>query len=476
MSFIKNWGFLYIFPLVGLGLAIYNSWMPYSYWADEIGSVSMSTLPIAGVLSAIGLDVHPPLFQLLMKGWVAVFGSDEPHVRLLSLLCCLCAAAYLFYQTRKINNISRWSTITIFSTCFLFPFYAQEARSYGLTLFLSTLLTVQYINYDINNSIRSVIYLIFTALVLSLCHYFGLLLSLSVLFLLIVEHRKNIKVSVMLFCGFIFCLIWPAIHYLIGLAGLKSTKNAWMVIDGPVDTARIFLRTFFPNLSDNYLLLIALFLMSVIAYSAFINRKSALAEIPASNCLNKLIALLCLMLFGIVSVDTFSAISTERNFIVLLPSVSLIIGFAAERLLYKHKKITTYTTVLVIALWATNSLYFSYHLLKLKWEPQQNWRGTAQFVIDNYKLGKLYYLRNRDDEEVDRVFNFYIKKLSAETIALERIYIEQIPDIKAPSMLVLGGASPSTFELVKKRIPSSNLQIFQPKQSLGGTTGVMIFE
>ena len=71
--------------------------------------------------------------------------------------------------------------------------------------------------------------------------------------------------------------------------------------------------------------------------------------------------------------------------------------------------------------------------------PQQNWRRTAQYVVDNYKSGKLYDLCDCDDEEVDRIFNFYIKNLSADTLALERIYVEQLPDIKVVSILVLGG-------------------------------------
>ena len=37
--------FLYVFPLIGVGLALYKSWSDYSFWADELGSVSMSLLP-----------------------------------------------------------------------------------------------------------------------------------------------------------------------------------------------------------------------------------------------------------------------------------------------------------------------------------------------------------------------------------------------------------------------------------------------
>jgi uncharacterized membrane protein len=208
----------------------------------------MSVLPIKEVMSAIAGDVHPPLFQLLMKLWVLCFGTDEPIVRLLSLLSCLLAALYLFYRTKNLSKVARWAVITVFTTCSLFPFYAQEARSYGVTLLLSTLVAVQFLNIEKDTPVSRSYYLILSALALSLTHYFGLLLSLCILAVLVVEYRKTIEQRTVFLIGITLCFVWPAIHYWLGLAALKSSKNAWMVVDGPIDTARIFLRTFFQTL------------------------------------------------------------------------------------------------------------------------------------------------------------------------------------------------------------------------------------
>jgi hypothetical protein len=475
VKLLKTIQLLYVLPLIGLGYSLYNSWKHYSFWSDELGSVSMSVLPIKEVMSAIAGDVHPPLFQLLMKLWVLCFGTDEPIVRLLSLLSCLLAALYVFYRTTDLSKVARWVVITIFTTCSLFPFYAQEARSYGVTLLLSTLVAVQFINIEKDPPVSRLCYLILSALALSLTHYFGLLLSLSILAVLVVENRKIIERRTVFLIGIALCFVWPAVHYWLGLAALKSSKNAWMVVDGPLDTARIFLRTFLPNLNDTLLALCACCLVFLIIYSVSICKKNMPRSTTVSSRLRKLLFVTSLMVFGVAAVDAVSPISTERNFIVMLPVVSLLVGYCTQQVFQQKNQIVIIVILLGVVGWAVNSLMFTNYLLTLKWAPQQNWRASAQFVIDNHSSQNLYYLRVRDDEETDRVFNFYIQKLSANRLTVERKYIQQMTDINGPAFLILGGANQGLFDMVKKQSPRPVLQIFQPTQSLNGTTGVIVF-
>jgi hypothetical protein len=292
---------------------------------------------------------------------------------------------------------------------------------------------------------------------------------------LVVEHRKTIVQRSVFLVGIVLCFVWPAVHYLLGLAALKSSKNSWMVVDGPLDTARIFLRTFFPNLNDSLLLFCACCLILLIVYSVSICNKNIFDNAAASNGLYKLVLVTSSMLFGIAAIDAVSPISTERNFIVMLPVVSLLVGHCAQQVFHQKNQKVIFIIFIGVIGWAANSLILTNYLLALKWAPQQNWRATAQFVIDNHKSQGLYYLRARDDEETDRVFNFYIKKLSANTLAVERKYIQQITDINGPAFIILGGANQGLFDMVKKHSRQPVLQIFQPAQSLNATTGVIVF-
>lgn len=465
---------LYLLPATGLGLALFNVWIPYSYWADELGSVSMSTLPLNEVLISIAGDVHPPLFQLLLKGWVWCFGTDEPLVRSFSLLCCISALAYFVSQTRLLSSPARWAAISIFATCSSFSFYSQEARSYGLTLLLATILTLIYVRHSSNRNLKCTYRLAFFAALLSLTHYFGLLLSLTILTLSAVESWQAERTRNILISTLALCCAWPTVHAVLGLAKLKTSKNGWMVVDGPLDSARILYRTFLPNVPDVYLLMFVLSFLSLIAHTIFVVQRNR--EIDGSSWPQtfKLTALFAVMWLGVSCIDMISPISTERNFIVLLPTFALLVAHCLQVAVGQNKIVVSILVMFGVALSSINGLFFSHYLLALKWTPQQNWRETAQFLVSNHKFEHLYYLRSRDDEETERVFNFYVKKLSKGTLALERIYISQIPEIKMPSMLVLGGVGQPTFDEVKKLSRGSKLKIFQPSQSLIGTTGVVI--
>ena len=466
---------LYVLPIVGVGLAFVNSWRYYSYWADELGSVSMALLPITEVIQSIRNDVHPPLYQILLKVWVQWLGSNEPTVRLLSLCSCLIALAYLYVKTNYLNFWGKWCAVTILTTSFLFSFYSQEARSYALTFLFATILTVEYITLTKPPNIKQCATILAVAIILSLTHYFGLLLALTVLFLLGLEYRKVSTVRITCICGIAASMIWPAAHYYLGLAKLKATKNAWMTVDGPLDTIRIFSRTFIPELTDRSIFLtITVISVGIIVCIALTKNRSDGHFDNLARRIIRSISIIAVMLIGIAAIDSISPISTERNFIVLLPVLSLMIGLIGQFTTSNDSATLKIVLVLSICLIALNNLNFSYQLLSIKWAPQQNWRATAQYAIDNLTTEKLYYLRNRDDDETERVFNFYVSKLSNSGLHAERIYIEQIEGIKEPAFLILGGAHAGLFSEVQRRRPRDTITIFQPMQSLGGTTGVII--
>lgn len=465
----------YLLPLTGVGFALHNSWRPYSYWADELGSVSMGLLMMPEVMMAISTDVHPPLFQLILKIWIQCFGSGEPIVRLFSLSCCLAAITYLFIKTKNFTFIGRWTVTTSFATSFLFSFYAQEARSYALTLLLATITTVKFTELPTTPTRRECVYFSAAALTLSLTHYFGLLLALTTFVLLSLEHTANKRLRITCLVSGGLCLIWPITHYHLGLASLKASKNAWMSVDGPMDTIRIFSRILLPQTNDFLMLFaIAPIVFGLVWKAHQQHRSHKIPSIGVYQNLYRASSVCALMLAGIILIDWISPISTERNFIVLLPSLSIALGLMTEFLYARCRMPIRAAIPASVILLSVNNLTFAHYLLTLKWGPQQNWRATAQYVVDNITSEKLYYLRNRDDDETDRVFNFYISKLSQKTLQAERIYIEQVDQLTESSYLILGGANQNLFSEVRRRRPNDNLQIFQPSQSLGNTTGVII--
>ena len=53
-------------------------------WADEVLSVNIAKLPFDRLVPALRHDGAPPLYYLLLHGWMRVFGSGTSAVRSLS--------------------------------------------------------------------------------------------------------------------------------------------------------------------------------------------------------------------------------------------------------------------------------------------------------------------------------------------------------------------------------------------------------
>lgn len=57
-----------------------------SLWFDEVYSVMLAKQPIGELFRLTAIDTHPPLYYLLLKAWMAIFGSSELALRSLSIL------------------------------------------------------------------------------------------------------------------------------------------------------------------------------------------------------------------------------------------------------------------------------------------------------------------------------------------------------------------------------------------------------
>lgn len=107
-----------------------------SVWLDEAFSVWMAHHPPADLWAwLVRIDHHPPLYYLLLHGWLGWFGDGPGAIRGLSALCStlaipLLAGAGRALGGRRVGLAAAWMLA-------LSPWqvrYAQEARMYGLLL------------------------------------------------------------------------------------------------------------------------------------------------------------------------------------------------------------------------------------------------------------------------------------------------------------------------------------------------------
>ena len=118
-------------------------------WCDEASSVLTSRYDMAALLYHASFDVHPPLYYVLLHGWMIGFGDSVMAVRSLSVLFGVMTVALALRLTRELTNartalLSGW----LMAMMPMAVRYSQEARMYalmGLLILAATLALVMWL-------------------------------------------------------------------------------------------------------------------------------------------------------------------------------------------------------------------------------------------------------------------------------------------------------------------------------------------
>jgi uncharacterized membrane protein len=139
--------------VIGTGLRLINLTEP-SMWHDEIWSVYISKLPLDESFAVMRAgDLQPPLFYLLLRGVIAVFGENIFFLRFLPLLLGMLALFPLYLMARTFaGQRAAWIASILFTFSSLNLVYSQMVRMYTL-LALAVLLSY-YLFWQLMNATR----------------------------------------------------------------------------------------------------------------------------------------------------------------------------------------------------------------------------------------------------------------------------------------------------------------------------------
>ena len=129
--------FLPMILAIGALLRLYNN-TAIALWHDEAFSALYMRYPFSEMIYRIGLDVHPPLYYLILRVWTSFAGNSLSSLRLLSIIFGVLTvwAGYLVAKTAF--GSKRLALVAAFMLA-ANPFqiqYALEARMYTLGTFL----------------------------------------------------------------------------------------------------------------------------------------------------------------------------------------------------------------------------------------------------------------------------------------------------------------------------------------------------
>jgi uncharacterized membrane protein len=133
-----------------------------SPWGDEAYSFQTMRLPVPEILRLLAHDVHPPLYYLLLYGWLRVpLGlSWEVQARALSGICVLAATvAADRWWARRLGERGRLCFLAIWAASPCLVLYARICHSFCLQLLLGTVVAGLVLRFAEGRSWRNGVWL-----------------------------------------------------------------------------------------------------------------------------------------------------------------------------------------------------------------------------------------------------------------------------------------------------------------------------
>ena len=147
-----------------------------SLWYDESFSAAVAIHPVAEIVPIIAKDSHPPLYYLMLRAVVFLFGNSHAALRSLSALGTLAFASLGFLYLRKFWGEAggiAFALVAILTPMSIVS--AQEARMYSWLAFFVTATVLQGFATATDGKVRNWVILSVLTLAAAYTHYYGLM-------------------------------------------------------------------------------------------------------------------------------------------------------------------------------------------------------------------------------------------------------------------------------------------------------------
>ncbi|MEJ7846504.1 MAG: hypothetical protein WKF92_00215 [Pyrinomonadaceae bacterium] len=204
-------------------------------WFDEIFSIHASEHTWSGLISFVAQDlIHPPLFYILLKIWIAAGGETLFWLRLLPVLFSILAVIpfLMICKELKLKLLTAAVAFSFFAVNGALIKYAQEVRMYSLLLFLSLCSIWLFTRFFIKG--KSFAALVIVNVLLVYAHYFGWFVVVSEVAAILLLQRIKILQTLLMF-GIAFAGFIPWLFAVIHASNSGADVNqniGWMARPG----------------------------------------------------------------------------------------------------------------------------------------------------------------------------------------------------------------------------------------------------
>lgn len=136
---------VFLLCLLAIGLRLWKIGAE-NLWGDEWFSRWRAYAPLLDSLRGEGLKTTPPLYYMLLKPWVLLFGDSEPALRIPSALAGALAIPLVARIGTRLFDRATGAAVALFLAVSAYHVsYSQEARMYSLVVVLGLLSTDFYL-------------------------------------------------------------------------------------------------------------------------------------------------------------------------------------------------------------------------------------------------------------------------------------------------------------------------------------------
>lgn len=307
-------------------------WLTESLWRDEAFSVLLARKNLFEIVYLAAKDYTPPLYYIILKFWMEIFGSSEIVIRALSMIFYLGSLVMfvIILEKFKIKDKIIYLATAVLATAPGFIYYAFEARPYSLLAFLTL------VNFYAFVQQRSRLY--FTSLILGFfTHYFFIFnLIAQVCYVIFVEKRRGKKFLKTWSIFGIIVGVW--LGYLVYLRSYLFSSDFWVDRLSFKDTTEAFLVIWVGFIKGwesryNFFSIYALFFTLLILASVFViiksyreRQKSSFSKVGFLILLFSLLPIMILIFISIIK-----PVFIARYVLFTIPFLILLFVFAFKR-------------------------------------------------------------------------------------------------------------------------------------------------
>jgi mannosyltransferase len=238
----------YVLALAALSAVLRTQAIAAPLWADEGIAHGIASHSLGGVLEALRQDGSPPLYYLILHGWMRMVGEAEASLHALSLgFAVACVPAALWAGWAIFGRATGLAAAALVAVNPYLSAYAQEARMYTLLSLLGLLAAAAFVLAFVRRDRRAVGPFGAGLAMMAYTHNWGLVFGAAAAVALLLlarpapDRRALVRDGVLAFGG-AAVLYLPWLPTLLGQA--LETGAPWATAPSPAAPLHVMLNLF----------------------------------------------------------------------------------------------------------------------------------------------------------------------------------------------------------------------------------------